>query len=133
MFGSVLEKGRGAPVLQTGWPTVSGAGAPTQVLCQPCTSHVEPAGQHVMLLLQHTAFSYGQHPLPFTENLAPHTVPVVQTCGDGGGGGGAGGSGTAVQFASRQPEVDAPGPDLGDGRLPASLVFSEHVTGGAKV
>ena len=103
MFGFVVENGSGAPDLQTGWPTVRAAGAPTQVLCHPCSSHVEPCGQQVMLLLQHTAFSYGQQPLPLTENLAPQTVPVVQTCG--GGGGGSGGRGTAVQFSNRQPEV----------------------------
>ena len=81
MFGFVFENGSGAPVLQTGWPTACAAGAPTHVLCHghPCSSHVEPCGQQVMLLLQHTAFSYGQQPLPLTENLAPQIVPVVQT------------------------------------------------------
>eukprot|EP01051_Picozoa_sp_SAG22_P003348 SAG22_NODE_162_length_16848_cov_16.978267_2_plen_135_part_00 len=131
MLGSVFEKGSGAPGLQTGWPVASAAGAPTHVLCQPCSWHVESAGQHVMLLPQQTAFSYGQQPLPFTENLAPHTVPVLQTCA--GAGGGAGGSGTAVQFVSRQPEVYAAAPDLGDGRLPALLVFIAQVTGGENV
>ena len=130
-LGRVFENGSGAPGLQTGWPTVSAADAPTQVLCQPATWHREPAGQQVMLLLQHTAFSYGQHPLPFPENLAPHTVPVAQTCGCDGGG--AGGRGTALQFGVRQPEVYAAAPDLGDGRMPALLVLSEQVTGGTNV
>ena len=79
MFGFVFENGSGAPVLQTGWPTVCAVGAPTHVLCHPCSSQVEPRGQQVMLLLQHTAFLYGQQPSPLTENLAPQIVPVVQT------------------------------------------------------
>ena len=131
-FGRVFDNGSGAPGLQTGWSTVVAGGAPTHVLCQPCTSHREPAGQQVMLLLQHTAFSYGQHPLPLTENLLPHTVPVTQTCGGEGEGPG-GGRGTALQFWFLQPEVYAPAPDFGDGRMPALLVFSEQVTGGANV
>ena len=98
-LGRVFENGSGAPGLQTGWPTVVAGGAPIQVLCQPCTSHCEPAGQQVMLLLQQIAFSYGQHPLPLTENLLPHTVPVTQTCGGvGDGEGPGGGRGTALQF-----------------------------------
>jgi hypothetical protein len=85
-----------------------------------------------MLLLQQIAFSYGQHPLPLTENLLPHTVPVTHTCGGDGEGPG-GGRGTAVQFWFWQPEVYAPAPDLGDGLMPALLVFSEQVTGGTNV
>ena len=50
-----------------------------QVLCQPDTSHVDPDGQQVIELLQHTASAYGQHPWPLTENLEAHSVPVPQT------------------------------------------------------
>ena len=40
-----------------------------------------------MLLVQHTAFSYGQQPCLFAENSAPQTVPVTQTCLRTGGAG----------------------------------------------
>ena len=35
--------------------------------------------KHILVRDNATAFSYGQHPLPFTENFALHTVPVATT------------------------------------------------------
>jgi hypothetical protein len=59
---------------------------------------VVPAGQHVWLLSQHTALSYGQQPSPDAEYPAAHLVPMAQTCPPGTGAG-VGGSDGAEQFS----------------------------------
>ena len=58
---------------------------------------------------------------------------MLQACPLGPGGVGGGGAGAALQFAQRHPDVYAPAPGVGDGRLPASLTLSAHVVGGANV
>jgi len=131
-FGSVVESGIAAPDLQTESPTDWFAGAPLHVVAyEPSSSHVVPNGQHVCWFGQHTAFSYGQQPSRFEEYAAAQTEPTWHTWPPGPGAGVGGGGGGELQFAQRQPEMYASAPGTGEGRLPASLSFSEQVVGGA--